>query len=101
MCEFACASIGAVPAWLSVHICEACHFETCESETCCVCVTRRLVATGGGKQADLYSFDQPGGRGRAGGVSKKVRRRTEMHGKWSLFQCAAGYVNMYAHKYLC
>ena len=44
----------------------ACHFETFEGETCCACVTRRLVATGGGKQADLYSFDHPGGRGRAG-----------------------------------
>lgn len=70
-----------------MHVCEAaCHFETCEGETCCVCVTRRLVATGGGKQADLYSFDHPGGRGWAEGVSKKVRRR-EMEGKkLSLFQ---------------
>lgn len=47
----------------------------CEGETCCDCVTRRLVATGGGKQADLYSFDHPGGRGWAGGVSRTVRRR--------------------------
>lgn len=60
------------------HVCEsACHFETCESETCCVSVTRRLVATGGGKQADLYRFDQAGGKGWARVVSKKVRRRRE------------------------
>lgn len=65
-------------------------------------MTRRLVATGGGKQADLYSFDQPGGKGWAAGVGKKVRRRREMEGKFSsLFQhkkyvLPAGYVNMYA-----
>lgn len=70
-------SIFYVP-WLCFHICEAaCHFETCDSETCCVsdcmCMTRRLVATGGGNQADLYSFDHPGVRGWAGCVSKNVR----------------------------
>lgn len=64
VCEFACMSIGAVPTCLCIRTFEAaCHFETCESETRCVCVTRRLVATGGGKQDDLYSFDQPRGRG--------------------------------------
>lgn len=43
----------------------------------CVCVTRRLVPTGGGKQDDLYSFDQPPRSvwGREGGVSRKVKRR--------------------------
>lgn len=43
----------------------------------CVCVTRRLVPAGGGKQDDLYSFDQPPRSvwGRRGGVSKKVKRR--------------------------
>lgn len=57
------------PLGLYVHFYEAaCHVETCESETrcVCVCVTRRLAATGGGKQADLYIFDQPGGTGRSG-----------------------------------
>lgn len=48
--------------------------------------TGRLVATGGGKQVDLSSFDHPGGR-RWLGVSA---RRLEGGGKWreklSLFQ---------------
>lgn len=70
--EFACVSIGALPAPSSACVCEtACHSETSESEACCACVTRRLVATGGGKQADLYSFDQPGGTGRAEGCQQK------------------------------
>lgn len=48
MREFAYVSMGAVAA-LCVHIfLAACHFETCESETCCACVTGRPVATGGG-----------------------------------------------------
>lgn len=51
----------------------------------CVYVTGRLVATGGGKQADLYSFDQPGGRGCAGGVSKTVGSRREMEGKMGVY----------------
>lgn len=64
LCEFPCMSIGTESTWLCVPIFEAaCQFETCESATRYVCVTRRLVATGGGKQDDLYSFDQPGGRG--------------------------------------
>lgn len=79
MCEFACMSsicLYAVPMWCCVHIYEAaCHLETCESETCCVCVTRRLVATGGGKQADLYCFDRPRGRGWAVGGSRKAKGR--------------------------
>lgn len=52
-----------------------------------VCVTGRLVATGGGKQVDLYSFDHPGGRRWLRGVSA---RRLEGGGKWreklSVFQ---------------
>lgn len=64
VCDYACMSIGTVPTWLWVPIFEsACHCGTCESETHCVSVTRGLVTTGGGKQDDLYSFDQARGRG--------------------------------------
>ena len=55
----------------------------------CMFVTRRLVATGGGKQADLYSFDHPGVRGWDGwGVSL---RRLEERNMW-----AARYICQYA-----
>ena len=40
----------------------------------CMCVSRRLVTAGGGKQGDLYSFDHPGGMGQVEHVSNKVRR---------------------------
>lgn len=65
-----------------------------------VCVTRRLVATGGGKQADLYSFDQPRGRKCAGGVSKNVKRRWVMEGKIysSIRNVLLGMSFMYAHR---
>lgn len=106
VCEFACVSIWlcVVPVWLCVHTYDdACHVETCDSETrcVCVCVTRRLVATGGGKQADLYSFDQPGGRGWAVGGSRKVKGK-----KWKgkcLFQdqkCVLLGESIYRYRYL-
>lgn len=91
----ACLHVCAAPVY--VHIYEAsCHLETCESEIRCVCVTRRLVATGGGKQADLYSFDHPGGSGLAAGGSRKSmaskwRRKISIPGSET---CAAGYVNI-------
>lgn len=95
VCGFACMSICAVPAQLCINICEAVrHFETCEGEARCVCVTRRLVATGGGKQADLYSVDHPAGRRWGGGVNEGFRSRREMEGRNEVYSqdknCALG-----------
>lgn len=59
-----------------------------------MCVTRRLVATGGGKQVDLYCFDRPRGRGYAEGGSRKVRGRKRKMSIPGSEMCAAGCVTI-------
>lgn len=68
----------------------ACHFETCKSETCCVFVTRRLFATGGGKKMTFTSLINPEEGDRAGSMSvmfrrKRRRRRRKTEGKLESF----------------